>query len=48
MRGETLPKVSHLLGHRDIAITAKVYAHFIDDKTTAVQDLATSVLGSRK
>jgi integrase len=48
MRGEALLEVSRLLGHRDIGITAKVYAHFIDHKTTAVQDLASIVLGSRK
>lgn len=47
MRNETLVKVSRLLGHRDISITAKVYAHFIEDKTTAVQDLASSVMGKK-
>jgi len=48
MRGWPLPEVSTLLVHRDIGITAKVYAHFIDPKTTAVQDLASSVLGHAK
>jgi integrase len=47
-RGETLIDVSRLLGHRDIGITAKVYAHFIERRTTAVQDLASSVLGRTK
>ncbi|MBI2228858.1 MAG: tyrosine-type recombinase/integrase [Deltaproteobacteria bacterium] len=48
MRGRPLPEVSMLLGYRDIGITAKVYAHFIDQKTTAVQDLVSSVLGARQ
>jgi integrase len=39
MRGEALLEVSRLLGHRDVAVTARVYAHFIDQKRTAVQDL---------
>jgi integrase len=47
MRNEVLIEVSRLLGHRDIAITAKVYAHFIDQKGTAVQDLASSVFGKK-
>jgi integrase len=47
-RGEALIDVSRLLGHRDISITARVYAHFIERKTTAVQDLASSVLGRAK
>jgi hypothetical protein len=48
MRGRPLPEVIVLLGHRDIGITAKVYAHFIDQKTTAAQDLGSSVLGHAK
>jgi len=47
-RGEALIDVSRLLGHRDVGITAKVYAHFIEHKMTAVQDLASSVLGHAK
>jgi integrase len=47
-RGEALIDVSRLLGHRDVGITAKVYAHFIEHKMTAVQDLASSVLGHGK
>jgi integrase len=47
LRGEPLINVSQLLGHRDIAITAKVYAHFIPSKNTAVQDLASSVFRGR-
>jgi integrase len=48
MPDRPLPEVSMLLGYRDIGITAKVYAHFIDQKTTAVRDLASSVLGHAK
>jgi integrase len=47
-KGKPLPEVSRLLGHRDIGITARVYAHFIDKKTTAVQELASSVMGHGK
>lgn len=48
MRGTPLIEVSRLLGHRDIQITAQTYAHFIDQKSSAVQDLASSILGSRR
>jgi integrase len=47
-KGKPLLEVSRLLGHRDIGITATVYAHFTDQKTTAVQDLASSVMGHGK
>jgi len=47
-RGEALIDVSRALGHRDIGVTSKVYAHFIERKSTAIQDLASSVLAKIK
>jgi integrase len=44
MEGKPLQKVSKLLGHRDIGITAETYAHFIPDEGTEIQDLATRVM----
>jgi integrase len=46
--GKPLIEVSRLLGHRDIGITSRVYAHFTDKKTTAIQDLVSSVMGHSK
>ena len=43
-RGVPIPKVSRLLGHRDSTITLKVYAHFVEDKKSDVQELASSIL----
>jgi len=43
-----LPRVSRLLGHGDVGITARVYTHFIDDETTPAQDLASRVLARAK
>jgi len=37
-------KVSAILGHKDSYVTWKVYAHFCKKESTAVQDLATSIL----
>jgi integrase len=39
-----VPEVSALLGHKDSYVTWKVYAHFVRKESTAVQDLATSIL----
>jgi hypothetical protein len=39
-----LPRVSALLGHGDVGISARVYTHFIDDDMRPAQDLATRVL----
>ena len=49
-RGVSLPRVSRMLGHRDTTITSRTYGHWIDQETTAIQDLASSVLahGRRK
>jgi integrase len=44
--GVPLQKVSTMLGHRDISITARVYAHFIEDGINAVQSLTERVLAS--
>ena len=37
-------QVSALLGHKDSYVTWKVYTHFVRKESTAVQDLATSIL----
>jgi integrase len=37
-------QVSALLGHKDSYVTWKVYTHFVRRESTAVQDLATSIL----
>jgi integrase len=42
--GIAVPEVSALLGHKDSYVTWKVYAHFVRKESTAVQDLATSIL----
>src|SRR5215813_7797134 len=42
--GVPVPEVSALLGHKDSYVTWKVYAHFVKKESTAVQDLATSIL----
>jgi integrase len=41
-----VPEVSHLLGHKNSAITLTVYAHFARDekKTPAVHNLASSIM----
>jgi integrase len=44
--GRPVTEVSHLLGHRNAHVTITVYAHFIRQETTAIQDLAESVLGT--
>jgi len=46
--GTSLSDVSHFLGHRDVGITSRSYAHFIDDDSTAVQDMASRVLSHAK
>jgi hypothetical protein len=45
---ETLIEVSRLLGHRDVGITARVNTHFVEHKSTAIQDLASSLLEHAK
>jgi integrase len=42
-RGVAVPKVSGLLGHKDCAVTMKVYAHWVKDKKNDVQELASSI-----
>ena len=44
-KGVAVPEVSALLGHKDSYVTWKVYAHFTRRESTAVQNLATSILG---
>ena len=39
-----VPEVSHLLGHKDSAVTLKVYAHFAMQETRTVHNLAMSIL----
>jgi integrase len=39
-----VPEVSALLGHKDSYVTWKVYAHFVRKESTAVSDLAASIL----
>ena len=43
---KTATEVSAYLGHRDPSITLQVYAHFVKEETGAMQDFATSILGS--
>jgi integrase len=45
-RGKPVTEVSKILGHKDSSITLKVYAHFAREKSTATQELASSILGS--
>lgn len=42
--GVPVPEVSALLGHKDSYVTWKVYAHFVGRESSAVQDLAASIL----
>jgi integrase len=42
--GVAVPEVSALLGHKDSYVTWKVYAHFVKKESTAVHDLAASIL----
>jgi site-specific recombinase XerD len=42
--GVAVPEVSALLGHKDSYVTWKVYAHFVRKESTAIQDLAASIL----
>lgn len=44
--GVPVAEVSHLLGHKDSYVTLKVYAHFVRTETSAVQDLAASIMGN--
>src|SRR5262245_28513886 len=40
----SIPEVSHLLGHKNSAITMKTYAHFTGEETNSVQNLSASIL----
>jgi integrase len=42
--GKDVAEVSYLLGHKDSYVTWKVYTHFVRKESTAVQDLAASIL----
>jgi len=42
--GVPVPEVSALLGHKDSYVTWKVYAHFVKKESSAVQNLAASIL----
>jgi integrase len=42
--GRPAPEVGAYLGHKDSAVTLKVYAHFVREETGAVHDLASSIL----
>jgi integrase len=42
--GVPVPEVSALLGHKDSYVTWKVYAHFVRKESTAVQDMAATIL----
>jgi len=42
--GVALKDVSHYLGHKDISITARTYAHFIEDNSTAIADYASRIM----
>ena len=44
--GVPVPEVSALLGHKDSYVTWKVYAHFVRKESSAVQNLAASILGT--
>jgi len=39
-----VPEVSALLGHKDSYVTWKIYAHFVRKESTAVHDLAATIL----
>jgi len=43
-KGVAVPEASALLGYKDSYVTWKVYAHFVRKESTAVQDLAASIL----
>jgi integrase len=45
-KGKDITEVSRLLGHRDCAITLRIYSHFIPRRTTTMQDLASSILNA--
>ena len=40
-----VPEVSRLLGHKHSGITMETYAHFINEETDSVHNLAASILG---
>jgi integrase/recombinase XerD len=42
--GKPAPKVAACLGHKDCAVTLKVYAHFVREETQAIHNLAASIL----
>ena len=42
--GVPVAEVSALLGHKDSYVTWKVYAHFVRKESSAVSDLAASIL----
>ena len=46
--GISLKDVSHFLGHKDTNLTSRVYAHFIDDDSTAIQDFSDRVMARAK
>ena len=39
MLGRDIPQVSKYLGHSDVYITLKVYAHFVPRKHDTMEDL---------
>lgn len=46
--GTSLKDVSHYLGHKDVSITSRVYAHFVETESDAVQNYADRVLARAK
>lgn len=45
-KGRPLPEVSAFLGHRDVAVTAKVYAHYLPrTESSAPDELETAIFG---
>lgn len=45
MDGVPLPIVAHLLGHADILVTAKTYAHFMPGKDDVARRASDAVTG---
>lgn len=39
----SVPEVSHLLGHKNSAITMKTYAHFTGEETNSVHNFSASL-----
>lgn len=43
--GAAIAEVAKLMGHKNPAITLKIYTHFVKSETKSIQNLASSILG---